>query len=209
MRNDRVQVSCDLRLGNELRMVAERDRAQAPRFGLHLDSEPGRRSTGGEIVVAFDQHEVERCVPCAPCLQHSQRRIRMRLARVKEIAEEHDGRRLQPFNQARQARKRFTRRSLRDRHAPGAECGRLAEVRVGDDKPAAIAPERSAIGQQRSLTAAQFEQALTAHSSVTVNPRARSISTSPCGPTRWSEPTANRWILPSASIDSIRRTIRG
>jgi hypothetical protein len=102
---------------NELRVVAERHRAHAPGLGLDADFEPSRRRASSAIVIAFDQHQVESRMPRAPGTDRFERRARMRLARVEQIAEENDGLRAKTFDQARQPRQRPARRSFRHRNS--------------------------------------------------------------------------------------------
>ena len=78
---------------DELRVVAERDRLDSPGLRHATNAQPGRRPARREIVISFDQHQVESVVFFAPAMKSCERGRRVRFSRMEEIAQEDHSRR--------------------------------------------------------------------------------------------------------------------
>ena len=119
------------------RMVAKTDAADVQRLVDRDDTELRRRVAGAVVVVAPHQRQVQPGMGRSPAGERGQRRGRMRMARMQQIAEEDDAPRRRDGRRARSARRASrwsspaeparrgagNSRPCRCAHRPPATCG--------------------------------------------------------------------------------------
>ena len=162
-RDGRVQVPGERSHIDPLRDVAEGHAVDPVGLRFAADIEFGRRPSGGVVVVAFHEDQIERRMPPSPRVERGARRGRIRLASMEQIAEYDDRRRPREIDQRVEAGQVVAGRAPRHRHAAGPKGGCLAEVRVGDHQPTALAPVQLRavpVGRvQRGATATRWPEA--------------------------------------------------
>ncbi len=133
---------------HKARVVAKRKVVYPPRVGLAMKAQRRGRRSRFAIMVAFDQYQLERCIPFAPLVQCRQRRRRVRLTRVKQVSEKNDRARLHAIDQLAEACQSVRSRAVRHWYAECAERSRFSEMHVRQNEPAAFAPECRALRRQ-------------------------------------------------------------
>jgi hypothetical protein len=128
-------------------MMQEREGAFDDRRIHALDAEFGRRVAGAFIVIAADQHEVERAMAFAPFGEGLEGALGAAGAGVEGVAQDHDAAALRALDGPREAVQIVGRRAHGDRDGVRAEGGGFAPVGVGEEERGALRPVDGALGQ--------------------------------------------------------------
>src|SRR5262245_42766333 len=113
-----------------------------------------RRVAGAFVMIAAHENHLDRAMPFAPHLERTERLRRPTFARMQEIAEKDNARRLGAADGLVEPDERAACRSMWHRYAGGAQGSRLPEVRIGYEQRPRSLPERGALGQQVQCLAA-------------------------------------------------------
>jgi hypothetical protein len=135
------------------RNVAREKWRERVRLADASDAPLFRRVAGVGVVIAAHQHEIDAGVRRAPLQERRVERGDAAGLRMQKITEDDESARAGPRAQPRETREIGGGGAAWQRHAAGTECGRLAEMNVGDEQCSLPRPKERALGEQHDALA--------------------------------------------------------